>query len=439
MYKEAKIFILGINESSIAVSKLLVQNNHVLLTDTKCDDFELIRNLENLGINVVITDEATMLLNETFDYVVKSYGISDDNEIITLAKKKNIKIINELEIGYHYLPKVKIIGITGSNGKTTTTNLIYEILKDALYKVHLINIDNPLCQALKDIKEGDILVTEISSHSLIYLDDFKTDISVLTNISKIHQDIYKTYENYKKIKQKIFNHHSPSEIAILNGKDKDVLEITKNILSEKIYFNSEAEADICIKNNKIYYGNEEICELNDIRLKGRHSYENVMAAIGVVKLLNVSNEFIKETLDKFSGVAHRLEFVRRFNDREFYNDSKATNNKATIAALKSFDSKIILLLGGLDRGNNFEELKDYLDNIREVICFGENKDKIVNFFQKQNKSVTPTETLDEAVKLAYNLSEAGDTILLSPASSSLDQFTSYEERGNKFKEIVESL
>ncbi|MCI9585800.1 MAG: UDP-N-acetylmuramoyl-L-alanine--D-glutamate ligase [Bacilli bacterium] len=441
MYKDKKIFVLGMGRSGIAVSKFLCKENQVLLTDVKCDDSNLISELQALGINVVITDEQDSLLNESYDYVIKNPAIFPENKTVVKAKQLNIPVINEMEVAYNLLPTdVKIVGITGSNGKTTTTLLTYEMLKVAGLPVHIGgNIGIPLCDLVNEVKSGDILVLEISSHQLLDFDKFKTDISVLTNFSEVHLDLFKTYENYKKNKLRIFGFHDNSNVAIINSNDKEVLEYTKNILSGKVYFNSEVDADICIRNSKIYYKEQEVCELNDIRVKGKHNYENVMCAIGAAKEFGVNNEKIREALANFSGATHRMEFVRRFNDREFYNDSKATNNKSTTVALSAFNTPVILLLGGLDRGQSFDELREYMQFVKEVICFGETKNKIVDFCNSNDKSVTAVENLEEAVRLAYNLSDEGDTILLSPACASHDQFKSFEERGDKFREIVEGL
>lgn len=441
MYKDKKIFVLGMGLSGIAVSKILCVDNHVLLTDVKCDDNELISELESLGINVVITDRQSDLLDESYDYVIKNPAIFPDNETVVKAKELNIPVINEMEVAYNLLPSdVKIVGITGSNGKTTTTLLTYEMLKVAELPVHMGgNIGIPLCDLIKDVKSGDILVLEISSHQLLDFDKFKTDISVLTNFSEVHLDLFKTYEKYKQNKLRIFGFHTDKDCSILNSNDVEVLKYTKNISSKKVYFNSEMDADIFIKNDKIYYGLDEVCDLNDIRLKGKHNYENVMCAIGVAKEFGVSDEHIKVALANFSGANHRMEFVRRFNDREFYNDSKATNNKSTTVALSAFNSPVILLLGGLDRGQSFDELAGYMTHVKEVICFGETKNKIVDFCNRLNESVSAVNNLEEAVRLAYNLSEEGDTILLSPACASHDQFKSFEERGDKFKAIVEGF
>ena len=442
MYENKKIFVLGMGRSGVAVSKLLCTKNHILLTDVKCDDLELIKELEDRGINVVVTKQQAELINEKFDLVVKNPGIRADNEVVVKAKKLGIPVINEMEVAYNLLPQdVKIIGITGSNGKTTTTSITYEILKLADLPVHVGgNLGIPLCDVIKDVKPGDILVLEVSSHQLVDLDNFKTNISVFTNLSEVHLDMFGTYDNYKNNKLRIFNHHTSKDIAILNSGDEDVVLLTKDIPSKKIYFSSKDEkADYYIKNNKIFYHDEVICELNDIRLKGMHNYENIMCALAVAKEFNASNEMIKEALDNFSGVEHRMEFVRRLHDREFYNDSKATNNKSTIVALSAFTSPVILLLGGLDRGQSFDELDGHMNYVKRIICYGETKEKIKNYCGKRNIDVTVVDDLEEAVKLAYNLSEEGDTILLSPACASWDQFSSFEERGKKFKEIVEGL
>ena len=441
MYKKKKIIVLGMVSSGVAVSKLLSKDNSILLTDIKCDDNKLMEELESLGVNVVIADKQAGLLNESFDYLIKNPGISLDNEVVVKAKELKIPVINEVEVAYNLLPKnVKIIAITGSNGKTTTTMITYEILKAAGLPVHMGgNIGIPVCDLVSTIKSGDILVLEISSHQLVDINKFNPDISVITNFSEVHLDMFKTYENYKNNKCKIFKNHSLLDKLILNGNDKEVVDITKPAPSEKIYFNSHGKGDIYIKNKKIIYHSEVICELSDIRLKGIHNYENVMCAILIAKQFNVSNDSIKEALNRFAGVEHRMEFVRRFENREFYNDSKATNNASTITALSAFDTPVILLLGGLDRGLPYDELAEHMKYVKAVVCYGETKDKIEEFCNRINVSVTKVDNLEEATKFAYNISEEGDTILLSPAHASWDQFKSFEERGEKFKEIINNL
>ena len=374
MFKNQKIFVLGMGKSGVSVARLLAKENHVLITDIKCDDLELIKELEELGINVIITKKQNEIFDDSYDYVVKNPGVKLDHPVVLMAKKFNIPILTELEVAYRYLPDVKIIGITGSNGKTTTTTIVYEFLKAAGIPVHLAgNIGYPLCSQIDDIKKGDVIVTEISSHQLVNLDKFKVDVAVLTNLYQVHLDFFGTFENYKMNKLRIFNNQDEKCVAILNKGDKNVYELTKNLKAKKEYFSSKDEADICIDEKDIVYKGEKIISLSDVRVKGIHNYENIMAAILAAKQFDVSDSVIKEVLNNFAGVEHRIEFVAKINGREFYNDSKATNVDSTITALKSFDNDVVLILGGLDRGHSFEPLLPYLKNVKHIVCYGETK------------------------------------------------------------------
>ena len=442
MYDNKKMFILGMARSGYEVAKTLAKHNcTILITDMKEQDEEKVKELKELGINLIVTDEPEELLDNTYDYVVKNPGIKVEHPVCLKAESLNIPVINELEVAYHYLPKnVKIIAITGSNGKTTTTTLTYEILKKANLPVHLGgNIGFPMCSLLNDIKENDIIVIELSAQQLHDFYDFKTDIGILTNLTPVHLDHFKTYENYQRCKKKIFNHHTPNDLAILNGNNQDVLNLTSDIKSTKVYFSANKKCDIYIENQAIYYNNEEIIKLEDIKIKGNHNYENIMCAIVVAKKFNVTNEIIKEVLTNFSGVEHRLEFVKRLNKREFYNDSKATNVTSTIIALDSFNKPTILLLGGLDRGHSFDELLPHMQNVKLVVCYGQTKERILEFCNKNKIECYKKDTLEEATKLAYNLSEENEVILLSPACASWDQYAKFEDRGDDFKKIVELL
>ena len=441
MFKNKKIFVLGMGKSGKSVAKLLSKDNHVLITDMKCDNLDEISELEKLGVNVIITKDQTSIFDNTYDYVVKNPGVRLDHPVVLKAQKFNIPVITELEVAYRYLPEVKIIGITGSNGKTTTTTITYEFLKTAGLPVHLAgNIGLPLCDQIDDIKKGDILVVEVSSHQLVNLDKFKADIAVLTNLYQVHLDFFGTYEKYKLNKLRIFNNQSANSVAILNKGDSEVYELTKDLIVSKKYFSSKDEqADIYIDGDFIVYKNEKLLELSSIRVKGMHNYENIMAAILVAKEFNVSNEVIKEVLNNFAGVEHRIEFVTKLNGREFYNDSKATNVDSTITALKSFNNDVVLILGGLDRGHSFDPLLPYLTHVKHIVCYGETKERIKEFAFKNNIDVTVTDSLEEATHAAYNISLEGDTILLSPACASWDQYKNFEQRGDEFKEIVSSL
>ena len=439
MFKGKKIFILGMGKSGVSVARLLAKDNHVLITDIK-GDLNVISNLKKLGVNVIITKNQEEIFDDSYDIVVKNPGVRLDHPIVLKALEYKIPVITELEVAYRYLPDVKIIGITGSNGKTTTTTIIYEMLKAANLPVHLAgNIGYPLCDQITDIKDGDILVVEISSHQLANLDKFKVDVAVLTNLCPVHLDHFGNFENYVNTKLRIFNHQNSNDSAILNKSDELVFNKTLNLNSKKLYFSSNVEADISVENDAIVYMGEKIVKLSDIRVKGMHNYENIMAAILVCKLFNVSNSVIKEVLNNFAGVEHRLEFVAKVNGRQFYNDSKATNTNSTITALKSFEGNVILLLGGLDRGHSFEPLKPYLTHVKHIVCFGQTKDRIKDFCLKNNIDVTVVDNIEQACKTAYNISALGDTILLSPACASWDQYEHFEQRGDDFKKAVSKL
>ena len=442
MFKNKKILILGMAKSGFEAAKLLaLHHNQILVTDQKEQKEEDVQVLKELGVDFIVTDEPTKFLNDSFDYVIKNPGIHRSHPCVQKALELKIPVINEVEMAYTFLPKdISIIGVTGSNGKTTTVTILYEILKESGLPVHLGgNIGYPLSSLVNQIKAGDILVLEISDHQLHDMYDFKTNISILTNLSQVHLDFNGTYENYKQIKKRIFNHHTKHDLAILNQDNQDVVELTKEIPSRKLYFSSQTDSDLCIKNQAIYYLDEKVIDLDMIRVQGNHNYENIMCAIAAAKEFHVSNEAIKSVLNDFSGVEHRMEYVRRLEGREFYNDSKSTNNQSTIIALSSFQKPVILILGGLDRGQSFDELKDSMTYVKHVVCYGQTKEKIETFCLKNQIDCVVLDDLESAVKVAYNLSEEEDVILFSPACASQDQFQSFEERGKLYKQYVENL
>jgi len=438
MIENKKIFILGMARSGYECAKMLSNhNNQILITDMKEQNNEHIKELEELGVKFIISENPDEMLDESYDYLIKNPGIRKDHKCVLKAKQLNIPVINEVEAAYNFFPKnITIIGITGSNGKTTTTTLVYEMLKQANLPVYLGgNIGYPVSSLVEKVKAGDILVLEISDHQLVDMYDFKTNISVLTNLSRVHLDFHESYDVYKNMKKKIFSHHTLNDIAILNNDNCDVIELTKTINSNKRYFSKNELVNCYIKDNAIYY-DKKIINLDEIKVKGMHNYENIMCAIMVVKEFNVSDEVINKVLKEFKGVEHRIEYVTQINNRQFYNDAKSTNCEATITALKSFDKPTILLLGGLDRGHSFEPLNSYMDNVKLVICYGETKERIKTWCNDINKDCIVTDTLEDATIKAYENSKEDDIILLSPACASWDQFESFEKRGQKFKEVV---
>lgn len=438
MYDHKSIFILGMARSGYEVAKLLSKHNcKILITDREEQDSNQVLELESLGIKYITSTNQEELLNNSFDYVVKNPGIKIDHPVCIKAKDLNIPIINELEVAYHYLNEgVKIIGITGSNGKTTTTTLVYEILKEAKLPVHLGgNIGFPMSAFINKINKNELFVLEISAQQLHDFIDFKVDIAILTNLTEVHLDHFKTYDYYKQIKKKIFDNN---QISIINKDDNDSLLLTDDINNKK-YFSIKDKTDMYLYNDAIYYLDQKIIYVSDIKIKGNHNYQNIMCAILVAKEFNVNNEIIVKALKKFTGVEHRLEFVRNLNERKFYNDSKSTNVKSTQIALSAFDKPTILLLGGLDRNHPFDDLLPYLNKTKMIICYGETKERIQEFSLKNNIECHVLNTLEDAINKAYDLSDKGDIILLSPACASWDQYKDFEQRGQEFKRVVNDL
>ena len=444
MFTDNKILILGFARSGYEAAKFLAKrNNEVILNDMKTDhEKEKIDELESLGVKIVLGSHPDDLLDDSFDYLIKNPGVPIDHKYVLKARELGVEVINEVEMAFRLLPKgIKFVGITGTNGKTTTTSLIYEMLLKDGKRAHLTgNIGYPLIGFLDKLQEGDIIVMETSCQQLENLTKFNPDIAVMTNLSEAHIDFLKSYDNYKRVKTKIFQNHTKDNIAILNHENKDVMDMTKDIKSTKKYFSIKEKVDGCyLKDDSIYYYDEKIVDTKDIRLIGNHNYENIMAAILVVKELGVKNESIVSLLKEFKGVEHRIEFVREYNDIKFYNDSKATNIKATQIALSAFKTPVIILLGGLDRGHDFFELKDYMKYVKHVVALGECRNRVEEFAKELGIPCTNVETMKEAVPAAVKAAEKGDTVLLSPASASWDQYKCFEDRGDEYKELVNNL
>lgn len=447
MFKDKKVFILGLARSGYQAAKILInRGNEVILNDGKAEeklDSEQIRELRELGVKLIFGSHPDDILDETFDYLIKNPGVPIDHKYVLKARELGIEVMNEVEMAYRLLPEgVKIIAITGTNGKTTTTTLTYEIMKKAFGdKVFLAgNIGYPLCSILNDVKSGDIIVTEVSCQQLENLTEFNPDVALMTNLSPAHIDFLKSYENYKRVKAKLFQNHSSDNVAILNIENADVLEETKNIKSSVKYFSSKKEiTGGYLKDNDLYYFGEKVMSRDDIFIAGLHNVENCLSAIMLVKEFGVSNEIIKEVISNFRGVEHRLEYVDTIDGRRFYNDTEATNIKCTQIALSSFDKPIIVILGGLERGQDFNELTPFMDNVKSIIGIGECRERVLEFGNSLSIPTYIYEHLTDGFDKCFEVSDEGDIILLSPASASWDQYKECEVRGAEFKKKVEEL
>lgn len=447
MFEKNKIFILGLARSGYQAAKLLInRGNEVVLNDGKDEsklDKEQIKELRDLGVKLVFGSHPDDLLDDSFDYLIKNPGVPIDHKYVLKARDLGIEVINEVEMAYRLLPEgVKLIGITGTNGKTTTTTLTYNIMKKAFgEKVFLAgNIGFPLCSILNDVKSGDYIVMEVSCQQLENLDKFNPNVALMTNLSPAHIDFLKSFENYKRVKAKLFKNQTSDDVAILNIENPDVMEETKNIKSNTKYFSSKQEINGCyLKGRDIYYYGDKVLSRDDIFIAGMHNVENVMAAIMIVKEFGVSNEIIKEVISSFRGVEHRLEYVDTVNGVRFYNDTEATNIKCTQIALSSFDEPITIILGGLERGQDFDELTPYMRNVSNIVAIGECRDRVVEYGNRIGIPTYSFEFLKNGFDKCVEVTKSGGIILLSPASASWDQYKECEIRGAEFKKKVEEL
>ncbi|WP_458413986.1 UDP-N-acetylmuramoyl-L-alanine--D-glutamate ligase [Schinkia sp. CFF1] len=443
-YKDKKILVLGLAKSGFAAAKLLKTfGAGITLNDQKSiDDNPEVKELRDLGIEVIGGGHPSDLMDREFDLIVKNPGIPYTNSVLQRAMEKNVPIITEVEIAYN-ISDAEIIGITGSNGKTTTTTLIHEILKED-HKNPLIsgNIGTVACEVAAKATEENVIVMELSSFQLMGTEKFTPKISVLLNLFNAHLDYHGTKAEYGKAKANIFKNQSTNDFAVVNADDSEVMGLVKNTKAKVVPFSVSkvVENGAYIKEEQIFFMGERIIDVRDIVLPGQHNLENILATIAAVKLYGASNTAIKQVLETFTGVEHRLQYVETINGRKFYNDSKATNILATQKAISAFTEPTILLAGGLDRGNSFDDLIPSLKRVKGVITFGQTAEKILDAARVAGINQTKrVDNVEKAVQEAYAMSHEGDVILLSPACASWDQFKTFEERGDMFVNSVHKL
>ena len=443
MFENKKILILGMARSGYEAAKYLSKyNNTIILNDGGSrdkQDQDKLKELESLGVTLIFDSHPDDLLDESFDYIIKNPGIRNDHKYVVRAKELCIEVINEVEMAYRLLPDdVTLIGITGTNGKTTTTTLTYEIIKKLGKRVHLAgNIGYPLCSFLDKLESGDIIVMEVSCQQLANVKEFKPHIALMTNLSEAHIDFFGSYEAYKEDKLKIFNNQTDSDIAIVNIENDDVMNGISDINSNVKYFSSKREINgAYFKDDKLYYYDEFIISRDEFLLKGNHNVENALAAIMIAKEVGVDNESIVSVLKTFTGVRHRLEFIDKVKGVSYYNDTEATNTKCTTIALSSFDKNVILILGGLERGQDFHDLDSFISPVKEIVGIGECRDRVKEYGDSIGIKTNTFEKLSEAMNYINSVVVDGDTVLLSPASASWDQYKQCEDRGDEFRDIV---
>ncbi len=439
-----KILVLGLAKSGTAAAEILHDlGAFVTVNDSK--PFEQNENAQYLlskGLTVICGSHPEDLLDEGFSLIVKNPGIPYTNSVVAEAIKRNIPVWTEVELAYR-ISEAPIIGITGSNGKTTTTTLIYEMLAHA-HKQPLIagNIGTVASGVAKTATKENNIVMELSSFQLMGTELLKPKIAVLMNLYEAHLDYHKTYKEYTDAKFNITKKQDDSDWFVYNGEQKIVKDYAEKSLAQKVpfYVSKKTAEGISADNQFIYWNGVELFERSIIALRGKHNLENVLAATATAILLDCSLESIKAVLQSFQGVKHRTQFVLESNGRKYYNDSKATNTLATKSALAGFTEPVVWIAGGVDRGHSFDELIPYLPNVRALVHFGETSERLQKFGEENNiPFVKKVSNLKDATSLAVEVSQKGDVVLLSPACASWDQYESFELRGDEFIEIVKAL
>lgn len=439
-----KVLVLGLAKSGVAASELLHElGAFVTVNDAKPFDANPeAQGLLAKGITVICGRHPEDLLDEGFELVVKNPGIKYSNPIILDAVERGIPVVTEVELAY-LVSEAPFIGITGSNGKTTTTTIIFEILA-ADNKAPLIagNIGTVACGVAQNATKDNTIVIELSSFQLMGTQQFKPRISILTNLYDAHLDYHGTFEGYAEAKFGVTRNQTAEDYFIYNADQEIVRQYAARSNATKIPFTTQgrSEQGISADENTIYWNGEAIIEREIIALPGMHNLENILCSIAATLLTGTSLDSIIQVLKTFSGVRHRMQFVREWQGRKVYNDSKATNCLATKSALEAFEAPIVLLAGGLDRGHSFEELRASMKNVKAVVAFGETCLRFIEFAKSCGvEQIVASINVEDAVTYAANLSDEGDVILLSPASASWDQYDSFEIRGDAFIERVMKL
>jgi UDP-N-acetylmuramoylalanine--D-glutamate ligase len=440
--KNKYITILGAARSGIAAAELLAKLDAKVFVsdsaskDNKIDEIDL---LEGLGILFEFGQHSEKVFES--DFVVLSPGIPVASSIVQNILKKNIAVLSEIEIAAWFC-KSPMIAVTGSNGKTTTTTLIGEMLiTEQPERILAGNIGDPFAAQVIESTKDSWAVIEVSSFQLETINEFHPKVAAILNLAPNHLDRYDgRYEKYVDAKLKILKNINSSDYVIYNLDDDLLSEKIRENKSQKISFSAKnKKANAYLNDSDLVINNEVLININEIKINGIHNYMNIMAAALAAQIAGISNDSIRKVLREFAGVEHRLEFVRELKGIQYVNDSKATTVESLAVALQSFNYPIVLIAGGKDKGSDFSKLNNLIEKFtREVILIGAAKEKISKSWVSL-RHVHFADTLEDAVQLATKIAKEKDTVLLSPACASFDMFSDYEERGRQFKNIVNSL
>jgi len=441
------ILVIGLGKTGVASARFLAgKGANVAITDEKplTELKGAIREVGDAYVNFEFRkyDPVSLL---RVDLIIPSPGVPPSNILLTEAVNKEIPILSEIEIAYRFL-KLPMIAITGTNGKTTTTTLIGNILRKAGKKVFVGgNIGNPLIGYVEGKQEDDYAVVEVSSFQLQWIKYFHPYVAILLNTTCDHVDYHGSFEAYRMAKERIFKNQGVSDLAILNADEPRSSTIAEDMISQVQFFSSTTKVSkgMFLENNSLVHntthGDREEYPLDMIKIPGLHNIENVMASIMVSRYCGCSPASIISAVADFKGISHRIEFTEEKNGVAFYDDSKGTNVGAVVRALETFTRPIILLMGGRDKEGDFETLKPLVRaKVKELVLFGEARNRINDLIGGVVKTSMAT-ALKEAIEVAYRHSSPGDVVLLSPGCASFDEFSDYKERGRFFKDAVKNL
>ena len=442
-FANKKVLVLGLAKSGESAARLLDKLGAIVtVNDGKpFEENPAAQSLLEEGIKVITGGHPLELLDEDFEWMVKNPGIPYNNPMVMRALEKKIPVITEVELAY-LISDAPIIGITGSNGKTTTTTMIAEVLTAGGQNGLLSgNIGFPASQVAQDAGETDTLVMELSSFQLMGIEAFHPEIAVITNLMPTHLDYHGSFEEYVAAKWNIQKNMTASDYIVLNFNQDLAKELAKKTAAQVIPFSSQEQVDgAYLDGDVLTFRGEAIMKASELGVPGSHNVENALATIAVAKLRGIDNQVIKETLTHFGGVKHRLQYVGEINQVKFYNDSKSTNILATQKALSGFDnSKVILIAGGLDRGNEFDELVPDIKGLKKMVILGESAARVKRAADQAKVSYLDASDVRDATRKAFSVAEPGDIVLLSPANASWDMYKNFEVRGDEFLAVFKEL
>ena len=447
--KEKRILVFGSGISGIGAAGLLEKRDAIVTLydgNDKLDKEVLRARISDDSKVEIILGEFPEELYDRLDMMVISPGVPTDLPVVNKIRDKGITIIGEIELAYA-LGKGEILAITGTNGKTTTTALLGEIMKNAVDSAFVVgNIGNPYTTVVDETKDESVIVAEMSSFQLETIVTFRPKVSAMLNITPDHLNRHHTMEAYIDAKKNVAKNQTKEDTCVLNYEDEVLRKFGEEVTADVLYFSSQRklEKGIYLEDGNIVYNNGEpevICHVDELKLLGTHNHENVMAASAMAAAYGVPMDVIRKTVKEFAGVAHRIEFVCEKNGVAYYNDSKGTNPDAAIKGIQAMNRPTVLIGGGYDKDSTYEEWIEAFDGkVTYFVLLGQTKEKIAQAARNCGfENIVMTESLEEAVEACARLAKPGDAVLLSPACASWGMFKNYEERGDKFKELVKAL